>query len=119
VYFSELRLLFGKETLEVREWYGRYGLQLERKNREPDDHLGLELLFVSHLLTLLLQAQGRPDGLSAEAIAGDLREFLCAHPLRWARTWAAAVLGNARSDFYKGLALLVVGALEAVRPTPR
>ena len=56
VYFNENRFVFQEQTLQVREWYSRFGLQAERLYREPDDHIGLELGFVAHIASLTLQA---------------------------------------------------------------
>ena len=41
VYFSEERLVFQEETLQVREWYRRFDLQSVKLHAEPDDHVGL------------------------------------------------------------------------------
>ena len=50
--------LFSARTLEVREQYRRHGLQIERLHAEPDDHLGLMLGFVGHLIGLEAEALG-------------------------------------------------------------
>ena len=49
VYFHDEEMLFQEETLHVREWYARFGLQAELLHSEPDDHIGLELAFLAHL----------------------------------------------------------------------
>ena len=41
--------MFGKNVIAVREAYRRHGLEIERLHREPDDHLGLMLGFLSRL----------------------------------------------------------------------
>ncbi|MDR3053183.1 MAG: molecular chaperone TorD family protein [Coriobacteriales bacterium] len=113
-YFNEARATFAKQTLEVRDWYKRYGLMIERKNREPDDAIGYELSFVAHL------AQGAATALASAREADyeehlqALRGFLTEHLLRWAFIWSDRVQQNARSDFYRGLALLVCGSLKAL-----
>jgi putative dimethyl sulfoxide reductase chaperone len=113
VYFSESQLLFQKETLEVREWYARFGLQAERKGREPDDHIGLELSFLAHLATLALQSLEKDDQPEAEKNLQAQRDFLTEHILRWAPAWAELVQKHAGTDFYRGLSHLTVGALWA------
>ena len=42
--------MFGKNVIAVREAYRRHGLEIERLHREPDDHLGLMLGFLSRLM---------------------------------------------------------------------
>ena len=57
--------LFSARTLEVRERYRRHGLQIERLYAEPDDHLGLMLGFVGHLIGLEAEALAVGDGAAA------------------------------------------------------
>ena len=111
VYSSEERLVFQEETLQVRAWYRRYGLQSEQLYHEPDDHIGLELSFLAHLAQLALQASEQNDETRFAKILRDQQAFLTEHPLRWTQTWCDLVDEHARTDFYRGVALLVNGAL--------
>ena len=111
VYFSSDRQMFQKETLDVRMWYARFGLEIVNLNREPDDHLGLELEFIAHLLKQSLDALDRNDGAESERLHAALREFMIAHPLRWATKCCDAIVDKAQTDFYRGTALLISGAL--------
>lgn len=56
VWLSREHLLFEEQTLQVRACYRRYGLGLVDQGREPDDHIGFELLFLAELLGLLAGA---------------------------------------------------------------
>lgn len=114
VYFSELRLVFQKETLQVREWYARYGLQAERINQEPDDHIGLELIFVSQLATRAAQALEQGETQAAEELLQAEDQFLTQHLLRWGPTFGRLVIEHAATDFYRGLGHLVRGTLLAL-----
>lgn len=109
-YFNKERMIFQKETMEVRSWYRNYGLQISKLHNEPDDHIGLELVFIARLLEKALHEQA-PDTLSA-AYA-----FVVEHPLRWAEQWASRVKEHAKSDLYTGLALLVPASLHSFRET--
>lgn len=111
VYFSEDRLIFQEETLQVRRWYQRYGLQAPRLNREPDDHLGLELAFLAHLAQAGVAAFERADEATAADLLDAQADFLAEHPLRWVAQWNALVQQHARTDFYRGIARLTVGVL--------
>ena len=42
--------MFGPTTLEVREAYRAWGVQVPGQGSVPDDHLGFELLFLAHVL---------------------------------------------------------------------
>ena len=114
VYFSEKKLMFQEQTLQIREWYARFGLQAERINREPDDHIGLEMLFISHLASLALQAIEQNDEDKLNEILQAQREFLSEHLLRWGPAWAKLVKQHAATDFYRGIAHLTHGSLLAI-----
>lgn len=113
VYFSESRLLFQEQTLEVRKWYARYGLEVERVGHEPDDHIGLELSFVAHLATLAALALEKNNQAEAEELLQAQRDFLSHHLLRWAMDWAELVQKHASTNFYRGLAHMTLGGLQA------
>jgi putative dimethyl sulfoxide reductase chaperone len=114
VYYSEERLIFQEQTLKVREWYRRFGLESEKLHNEPDDHIGLELAFLTHLAGLALQVLQDKDSEKLDKILDAKRQFLKAHPLKWAPYWQEEVEKHAQTDFYRGLALLTVGALKAL-----
>ncbi|MDR0350131.1 MAG: molecular chaperone TorD family protein, partial [Coriobacteriales bacterium] len=111
-YFEKDPLLFGAKTLEVRRWYARFGLELERKYHEPDDHLGLMLQFLSLLVSR--EAEALRDGREEEAatLKDEQGQFLTQNVLPWMTRWQDRVAKSTKSPFYQGIALLIVGALE-------
>lgn len=111
VYLSTDNLLFQEETLDVRSWYLNYGLEITRKYKEPDDHIGLELAFLAHLASLSLNAFEEGDKSKFEEMLFAQRRFLSAHPLMWMPTWCDLVEEHAHTDFYRGVALILRGAL--------
>jgi TorA maturation chaperone TorD len=113
VYFNRERLVFQEQTIQVREWYSQFGLQAEKLNKEPDDHIGLEMLFIAHLASLALQAIEKANQESLTGILQAQHDFLAEHPLRWIPGWAKLVEQHAETDFYRGLAHLTHGALLA------
>lgn len=117
VYFNRERMMFQEQTLQVREWYARFGLQAEHINREPDDHIGLEILFVAHLASLALQAIEQNDENKMNEVLQAQREFLSEHLLRWGPAWTKLVKQHANTDFYRGVAHLTHGALLAIAET--
>lgn len=114
VYFSEKRLVFQEQTLQVREWYSRFQLQAERINREPDDHIGLELIFIAHLASRALQAIEENDEAAFNELLQAQRDFLSEHLLCWGPSWAKLVKQHAQTDFYRGIGHLVHGSLLAL-----
>ncbi|MBI5301773.1 MAG: molecular chaperone TorD family protein [Chloroflexi bacterium] len=111
VYFSEERLTFQEETLKVREWYRRFGLQAEKIYQEPDDHIGLELEFIAHLAKLGLRALEQNDKAKFEETLDAQKRFMVEHLLRWAFGWCEQVHAQSHTDFYRGIALLTRGAV--------
>ena len=111
VYYSEERLVFQESTLDVRHWYRRFGLEPENLHREPDDHIALEMAFIANLANFSVQALDIGDLDRCESLLQAQRDFADAHLLRWSLSWCQKVLENARTDFYRGIALLTRGAL--------
>jgi len=111
VYLNEERLVFQEQTLQVRNWYRRFGLEAEKIYQEPDDHIGLELLFLSQLAALGLQALNEQDQTRFEECWAAQQDFTRQHLGLWALKCCALVEANARTVFYKGLAALTQGAL--------
>lgn len=114
VYFSEERLVFQERTLEVRAWYKRFGLEAEKKHKEPDDHIGLEFLFLANLASMGMEALEKEDQPRFNELLDAQREFLMIHPGAWGLTFCDLVASNAQTDFYSGLAFLTRGALTAL-----
>jgi TorA maturation chaperone TorD len=111
VYFSEDRMIFQKETLEVRNWYQRFGLELENLHKEPDDHIGLEMSFVAYLAELGIKLLDEQDEEKYQFLNDAKRQFLSEHLLQWGPAWCALVKEHAKTDFYRGLGYLTMGAL--------
>ncbi len=114
VFFSDERLAFQKEMLDVRAWYARFGLQSDKIFREPDDHIGLELAFVAHLAEFGLGAVEKNSQGELEEYIAAQRDFMREHLLRWAPGWTAQVEARARTEFYSGLARLTRGILAEI-----
>ena len=114
VYFNEDRMIFQKQTLEVRNWYRRFGLELENLHKEPDDHIGLEMSFIAYMAELGIKALEEQDEEKYQLLNDAKRQFLSEHLLQWGPTWCALVKENAKTDFYRGLSYLTMGALLAI-----
>jgi len=112
VFFTEERLVFQKQTQDVRDWYQRYGMTVvSGQYKEPEDHIGLELTFMAHLAKIglaALAAQNQPE--FEQALAAQ-REFAQKHLFLWAPLWCSLIQAHAKSDFYRSLAQIVYGML--------
>lgn len=107
VWREKDRLLFGEQTMAVRTFYHSHGLTTDATGREPEDHLGLELAFVAHLLR---QAINTGDAQHSEAA----RRFLDAHVLPWADDCLRRAASEAQTPFYQGVSLLCASALRGL-----
>jgi len=114
VYFTEERTIFQKQTLQVREWYRKFGLQSGKLYKEPDDHIALELSFIAHLASLGLKALENKDDAGLEKSLQAQRQFLHDHTLRWMKFWSGSVEKHAKTDLYRGIAILTRGTLLAL-----
>lgn len=117
VYFNEDRLTFEEETLQVRQWFRRFGLEAEKLFNEPDDHIGLELTFLANLTSQALEALDGDDTEKFDSLIQARNEFLTEHLLKWGFRWCDLVTENARTDFYKGIGLLTRGTLSYLAET--
>ncbi|MDN5326660.1 MAG: putative dimethyl sulfoxide reductase chaperone [Moorella sp. (in: firmicutes)] len=113
VYRSKEHLLFGEETLAVREFYRSFGLESKKKNQEPDDHLGLEMEFMAWLCRKAA-ASIQSGGDAGHFLAGQER-FLKEHLEQWVPALTADIERAARTDFFRGLALFTRGWLASDR----
>lgn len=117
VYATKDRLIFQEQTLQVRNFYRKFGLEIERIYHEPDDHIGLELIFVAHLASLALSAMENQDQKEFDRLILAQWEFLSDHLLKWAFEWTRDVREFSKQDFFRGAALVVEGGLKSVRTT--
>lgn len=115
VYSNRERVLFQKETLQVRNWYRRFDLQIEHLYNQPDDHIGIEFSFLAHLAQLSLQAFEAGDQPRFEKVLNAQREFIRTHLSRWVPRWSADVVANARTPFFTGLAQVAIGVLKELQ----
>lgn len=112
VYYSEERLLFQESTMDVRRWYRRFGLEPINLRKEPDDHIGLELAFIAHLAQHALAALENEDEIALNEALDAQRQFSSKHLLVWTPLWCEQMIEYARTPYYKGLALILRGALD-------
>lgn len=114
IYLHEEALVLQKETLEVREWYRSFGLEAAKIYSEPDDHIGLELEFIAHLSRLALQAAEAGDEVELWRLLEEQYHFVVEQPGQWVIAWQMLVAEHGSTGFYRGAALMAVGAINAL-----
>ncbi|PVU84106.1 dehydrogenase [Cellulomonas sp. WB94] len=113
VHRSEEHLVFERETMLVRAAYAEFGLAAPRLNKEPDDHIGLELSFVATLCVRGMDALDDADDAELAHLLRGIRSFLADHLLVWAPVCLTQAAEGATTHFYQGVAALGLGALAA------
>lgn len=111
-YRNEERLLFQKETLDVRRAYLKYDLLPGEPGREADDRLGLELDFMFRLSTLAAERAEAEDVPGLEEVLNDQAAFLEEHLLRWVPQLTRDIVASAETGFYRGMARVLQGFLD-------
>jgi putative dimethyl sulfoxide reductase chaperone len=110
VYKTKERLVLQENTLQVRRFYSRYGLTLNEKYKEPDDHIGLELLFISYLTQKSVLAFSEDNFDDYDAFSEAKKSFLTDHLLQWSLLFCSQVEKYCKTGFYRGMSLLLSGA---------
>ncbi len=99
------------DSAKVTEFYKSYGWESKFKSRIKDDHLGVELLF----LTLLIDKYLVFDD---EACRGEMRQeirrFIDNHILSWIPEWNKKVQANSETLCFKGIATLILACCEDI-----
>ncbi|WP_165372925.1 TorD/DmsD family molecular chaperone [Pengzhenrongella frigida] len=115
VHRSEERLVFEQETMQVRAAYAAFGLAAPRLNKEPDDHLGLELGFLGALCVQAMDAIDAGDEPELVRVLTGIQDFLDEHLLEWGPQCLAQAAEGATTLFYRGVAALGLGTLRSAR----
>lgn len=102
-------LMVSRHTLEVRSFYERFGLVSERTEREPEDHVGLELEFMACLCEMYGECLRKGDEPGAAVTLGAQRDFLDEHLLPWVLRFCEQVRCAAWTDLFRGIARLTEG----------
>ena len=118
VHRSVEKLLFEQQTLEVRALYARLGLAAPRLNREPDDHIGLELEFVAQCCFQGLSALEAAEADQLAQVLALLEEFAADHLLVWGPDLMHQVTEGAATRFYAGVGRLGAAALGSLETVP-
>ena len=98
-------------TENVTEFYDSYGWKSKFKGRIDDDHLGIELLFLTLLIDKYLS-------LDDEACIGEMRKeirrFINTHILSWVPTWNNKIQKHANTLSFKGIGNLILACSEDI-----
>lgn len=108
VWREKDKLLFGEQTMLVREQYAAWGLTVDNFGHIPEDNIALELAFCVHLLHHMATGGN-------EAAAKALAVFMDEHLLQWAAPCLRKASEEATEAFYRYMPLLCLDTLTGLR----
>lgn len=100
----------GSLQMNLSALYASKGLTMrEDMFKIMEDHIGLELNYMAELL----KEEADANETDAEALRKQQKEFFQSHLINWAKQFAADIYKYTEKDFYKGIARITMGFLEA------
>jgi TorA maturation chaperone TorD len=93
----------------VSDFYDSYGWKPKAIDNAPDDHLGIELLFLTKLIDQYLQLDDMP---CCQEMRKEIHRFISQHIITWLGDWNEKVQENSISIYYKGVGNLVLACAE-------
>lgn len=115
VHRSQDHLVFDLQTMQVRASYAQFGMAAPRLNREPDDHIGLEIGFLGLLCVQGMNAIDDNDDAALARIVAGIQSFLDSHLLVWGPHCLTLAANGSQTLFYQGIAAMSLGALQRAR----
>lgn len=100
---------------EVRSLFRAEGVRAADAWRLGEDHVALELEFMQTLAARTVEAASANDEGAADDLLSKQTSFLDRHLLNWVPVFAETMERTARTDFYRGVALLLVAHLHEDR----
>lgn len=108
-YRSKDHLISDKQAFEVREFYKSYGWESKFQGKIPDDHLGIELLFLTLMIEKYLELED--EACNAE-MRNEIRRFIVQHIMSWVPDWNINIQEHAKTLSYKGIGTLILACAE-------
>jgi TorA maturation chaperone TorD len=99
----------GKETANVSDFYRAYGWIARSQDKKSEDHLGIELLFLTRLIDKYLMLDDEP---CRSEMKREIRRFIDLHLLTWVPAWNDDIQEHARTYCYKGIGTLIHASIE-------
>ncbi len=95
----------------VSEFYQSYGWVSKFKGKISDDHLGIELLFLTLLLDKYMILD---DDACRREMKKEIQRFLSQHLLWWLPQWNERVQSNSGTLCFKGIGTLILACCEDI-----
>jgi TorA maturation chaperone TorD len=110
-YNKKLTDRSGYDSSGVTDFYNSYGWQSKFKGKIDDDHLGIELLFLTLLIDKYLVMD---DEACRGEMRNEIRRFINHHILSWVPEWNKKVQTYANTLSFKGIGNLILACSEDI-----
>jgi len=98
-----------KLTEKVSDFYNSYGWESRLRGKIPDDHLGIELLFLTRLIDKYILLDDEP---SCCELKKEIIRFTEQHLLSWVSEWNEEIQEHSHNLCYKGIGTLIYACIE-------
>jgi TorA maturation chaperone TorD len=95
----------------VTEFYRSYGWESRFKGKVNDDHLGVELLFLTLLIEKYIEFD---DEVCRNEMKNEIIRFIRNHILSWINEWNKDVQVHSKTLSFKGVGTLIVACSEDI-----
>lgn len=106
---SPIRL--NKEIPDVMDFYNSYGWASKFRNHIPDDHIGIELLFLTLMIEKYLEFE---DEACHTEMKNEIRRFIDQHIFTWVPEWNNRIQSHSKTLSYKGIGTLIQACTEDI-----
>lgn len=114
-YLSESKTVMTDVTSNVRKRYLDAGMAVKDLYSTPDDHIGIELEFISYLTEKIIDLY--EDGNQAEAskLFEIRNNFIKEHMSLWIPLFVEKILEFSKEIYYKGAAIILEEVVEELK----
>lgn len=110
-YSKSRHMMYRKQIPDVKEFYSSYGWVSKFKGHIPDDHIGIELLFLTLMIEKYLEFD---DDACNKEMQNEIRRFIDQHIFSWVPEWNNRIQENAKTLSYKGIGTLIQACAEDI-----
>jgi len=101
----------GSPREKISEFYHSYGWESRSQGKVPEDHLGIELLFLTMMIDKYMHLDDDPF---YSEMRKEIRTFIDLHILSWIPEWNEDIREHAHTYCYKGIATLIYACVEDI-----
>jgi putative dimethyl sulfoxide reductase chaperone len=110
-YSEELSGKSDSEPARVTRFYSSYGWVSKFRDQVRDDHIGVELFFLTLLIEKYLTLE---DEACRTEMRLEVKRYIDNHILSWVKGWNSIIQDEAKTLCYKGIGSLVVACTEDI-----